>query len=115
VEYTGLVYAQACKNGVVICLIPILLNNYDNFLICAFCFTLSHKYLTFLHHASPQSCRKKAAALKGSVQKKTVVEEDHLTCELSEEEDIAADMGFSDVGKTCEGRPPFLYPAPKFS
>ena len=48
-------------------------------------------------------------------QKKTAVEEDHLTCEMSEEEDIAADMGFSEVGKTCEGRPPFLYPAPKFS
>ena len=42
---------------------------YDNFLVCAFCFTLSHTYLTILHHASPQSSRKKAVAHKGSVPK----------------------------------------------
>ena len=31
--------------------------------------------------------------------------------EMSEEEDIAAVMGFSGFGKTCKGRSPFVYPA----
>ena len=31
--------------------------------------------------------------------------------ERSEEEDIAAVMGFSGFGKTCKGRSPFVYPA----
>ena len=67
---------------------------------------------TMLHHSYPGRRQQPTRVL---YQKKTVVEEVHLTCEVSEEEDIAADMGFSEVGKTCEGRPPFLYPAPKFS
>jgi len=52
-----------------------------------------------LRHSHPGRKQQPSRVL---YQKETVVEEDHLTCEISGEEAIAADMGgFSDVGKTC--------------